>query len=293
LEDSSGDKIFFDLINENKTIMGYFIDRVKSPYGKSGTETKYLIKPDQYNSHIPNNLYLVSGDTSLDTISPYIDSLSSVGTVRDMNAWRAIYSWLIDLQSGISLHLGSDNTVFFIDTNPSFSNYTKLALLAADRLIVPCFSDLGSLYALNSLMYLLYDITNNNLTIPSDTITKLSEKHELQVPLIHMMIIGKSTRWAKESALAFANIENDIKNKILNLQQTYNGTVFKRSGADVIELLQDLHSIAPYINITGRMLSQLKPGTMHTGVFFDGRELQIGSHIDTYQERVREIVAKL
>lgn len=49
-----------------------------------------------------------------------------------------------------------DDLVVFIDCNPSFSIYTQMALLSADRLVVPMMADYSSLEGMKGIMMLLY-----------------------------------------------------------------------------------------------------------------------------------------
>ena len=53
--------------------------------------------------------------------------------------------------------MGQD-TMFFIDCNPSFSSYTELAILAAERLMVPCSADGSSARAIDNIGRLVYGV---------------------------------------------------------------------------------------------------------------------------------------
>lgn len=287
-----GSTKFFDLMERKKTVMGYFLDRARSPYQKSGTETDFLLRTSDCSEEMPENLYLVAGDTKLDLISQSLDLFSNNNAIPGLNTWKATYSWLIDLQEAIKLRLG-DNTVFFIDTNPSFSSYTKLGLLSADRLIVPCFSDVGSLYALNNIMYLLYDINESGIDIGGVSFAKTAKNNGMSIPLIFMTLIGKSTIYKKDSAIAFSNLESKIKTNLDNLKSKYNGKIFVRSAFDMIQQIHDMHLVAPYVNLTGKIVTKLKQ-THKTGIFSeDGREMQIGSHIEAYKDKIQDVVGLL
>ncbi len=51
---------------QRKTISGYIEDRIRSPYIPTNTGSNYVINVSTYNSRIPNNLYLVTGDEQLE-----------------------------------------------------------------------------------------------------------------------------------------------------------------------------------------------------------------------------------
>ena len=53
--------------------------------------------------------------------------------------------------------------VVFIDTNPSFTVYTEIALLAAQRLIIPANADDFSREDLKSLLHSVYGIAEDEL----------------------------------------------------------------------------------------------------------------------------------
>ena len=51
--------------DDRLTVGGYFDERIASPHTKTGTESKYLLAASKYNSKLPRNLWLISGDPSL------------------------------------------------------------------------------------------------------------------------------------------------------------------------------------------------------------------------------------
>lgn len=114
-------------------------------YAKLGTESNYKVQVCTFNPTIPNNVFLVPGYNVLESLVPDIDRLSH-NSVTLPTAYRNVYK-VNDLKGALTRTLG-DNTVFFIDTNPSFSSYTKMAIVSAERLIVPCFADIGSFLAI-------------------------------------------------------------------------------------------------------------------------------------------------
>ena len=132
------------------TIGGYLDDRISSPYKITGTETDYLVNPLSmgYNNNMPGNLHIIAGDPSLELQAQVINQLSILQQPQD--AWKLVHSWVIDLISEIKKKLGED-TMFFIDCNPSFASYTELAILASERLAVPCSADGSSARAIDNM----------------------------------------------------------------------------------------------------------------------------------------------
>ncbi len=64
------------LIQERKTIGGYFDARISLPHTKTGREKDFLIKASTYNPNLPSNLYLLAGDPSLELQAQVISQIS-------------------------------------------------------------------------------------------------------------------------------------------------------------------------------------------------------------------------
>jgi chromosome partitioning protein len=57
-----------DLIGKNnrKTIGGYFDSRIASPHRLTDKESTYILRANEYNIHLPENVWLLCGDPSLE-----------------------------------------------------------------------------------------------------------------------------------------------------------------------------------------------------------------------------------
>lgn len=282
------------IIQSKKTVADYIINRIeKTPYQKAGNEALYYVNPRKYNAQIPPNVFLVSGSSKLEILNQSIDTYASAISVGEIQNWKAVYNWLNDLKEGVINTIG-ENTIFFIDTNPSFANYTKMAILSASRLIVPCFADVGSLLAIQNLMYFLYDIKSDNIAtnIPNIFVKNIKE-YGMSLPLIYMLIVGRSTRYNEKAAAAFKFVEENIEKTINSYKQQYNGTVFVNSSFNIVQKLRDLNSIAPFINVKGELLSNMKggqPTDIHTE---SGTQMRIPTNIKDFQKAVIDIVSYL
>ena len=102
----------------------------------------------------------------------------------------------------------------FIDTNPSFSVYTEVALLAAQRLIIPVNADDFSREALESLLHSVYGIAKADHRLPDDfqlydqklTFSSKARKNGLRRPIIYLLIHNRATRYNLCSAEAFRQL---------------------------------------------------------------------------------------
>ena len=131
---SSGAENLQSLINKRKTIGGYFDSRLSNPHKKTGTESSYVINIQKYNRNVPENLFLIAGDPSLEIQSQAMNQISAQSL--PMDSWKNVHKWVIDIVE--ALENSSKDPMIFIDCNPSFAVYTELAMVAANRLIVPC-----------------------------------------------------------------------------------------------------------------------------------------------------------
>ena len=65
------------LIREHRTIGGYFDSRINSPHSKTGKELEYLLDAGLINSALPQGVYLIAGDPSLELQAQVINQISS------------------------------------------------------------------------------------------------------------------------------------------------------------------------------------------------------------------------
>lgn len=137
-----------------RTIASYIKSRYdRSRFGKIGNEITFFVKVKDYNDNIPGNLYLLPGDMDLDICSSIIDYLA---IAPEKQSWEKSRKLLIDLINVFESE--NKNTVFFIDSNPSFASYTQLGLVASDRVIVPCTADSASIRGIHNILRLVFGI---------------------------------------------------------------------------------------------------------------------------------------
>lgn len=139
-------------IEERKTIGGYFDERILSPNTITGNETAYLIRGKDCNDLLDTNVYFLCGDPSLELQTQVIHQICS--QTLPVSVAKNVYAWLKNIIDACVQKLGCDIDVF-IDCNPSFSAYTKIALFASDKLLVPCKNDASSVRAFSNVQKLL------------------------------------------------------------------------------------------------------------------------------------------
>lgn len=241
--------------NERKTIGGYLDSRISSPHQITGDETSFLLHLKDYNDDLPQNLFLICGDPSLEIQAQVISQIG--GQTLPVDAWKNVRNWLNDLIKACSRKLGQERVMTLIDCNPSFSAYTELAMIACDRLIIPCSSDGSSARAINNVAALLYGFGILEGYKPVNFSTKI-EQFGLALPLIHSVILNRSTQYNKKASKAFAAMFEAIKSNVVNFRNCepshfVNGNV-------VFDEMPDSHSVAIVCSHHGMPLYKVKPG---------------------------------
>lgn len=199
-----------ELIRERRTIGGYFDERIESPHKKTGSETNYLIQACHYNENLPENLYLIAGDPSLEIQSQVINQISS--QQLPVTSWKNVHLWLKDLIVACARHLGDDAVFCLVDCNPSFSAYTEIALLACDHMLVPCSSDGSSARAIDNIGQLVYGLDVEG-AFREVGFSKRCEDNGVTPPNIRALIFNRSTQYNKRSSKAFGAMYEAIKSR--------------------------------------------------------------------------------
>lgn len=245
----------------NTTIAGYIKARYeRSASSRLGTEINYFINAHSYNEHMPKNLYILPGDVDLDICSAIINHMASA---PQKGAWKRSRMILDDLIDSFSKRAQSTpkKQVFFIDCNPSFANYTEMAVLASTRVIVPCTADAASIRGIRNLFKLIYGITSSDTDIADDIFLFFNDNAKesaLTLPKIHRFIQNKSRLNQVEIATAFKSHVFEIQSVVDEIRTKHRDIFTPDGGGDVINV-KDGNTLASIINHVGQPLSQLPP----------------------------------
>lgn len=266
-----------------RTIGGYFDKRLSQPDQRTGNEIAYCIQNvSSYAKALPENLHLVCGDRSLELQVQSINQLSSVDLPEDR--WRNVHTWLIDLQNAISTQF-NEQVAFFIDCNPSFATYTAQALLASDRLIVPCTADGSSARAFDNISQLLYGIDIPKIYEKRNFAAKLKEAG-LVAPRIHLVPLNRSTINKDEPASAFSAMYDNIQDKVTSLS-TRHKELFTPAVNPFISI-PDAHTVAIVASHKAVPLDKIEEGKHHLG----SRDTQVSAGpLNRYRNKLNEFMS--
>ncbi|EPD1673504.1 TPA: ParA family protein [Escherichia coli] len=171
----------------------------------------FKVPVHKYNDNISDNLYLIAGDSFLESLTLALNY--AVINPANRFAWKQYMTAIRRLCSLEHDEEFYDNMVVFIDCNPSFSIYTQMALVSSDRLIIPMMADYSSLEGLKGIMMLLYG------HYPSAAAKTYAEKfitfhrqvseNELELPKLERFIFNNFTT-NLGVAKAYDAIKNDL-----------------------------------------------------------------------------------
>lgn len=190
---------------EPRTIVGFISDQIGRTSGIQAKARKFHLSVHKRNHAMPKNLHLVAGDGNLELIAPAINYYANAQFPPD--AWRRIHLWVRELIGQITE--GDKTWVVFVDTNPSFAIYTELAVLAADRLLVPYKADDSSRVAVRALFHLLWGANPPHPVYGNYTFATRAVNAGLQLPLCHLFVGNQFKQYAG-SASAFKAMSGGV-----------------------------------------------------------------------------------
>ena len=158
------------------------------------------------------NIYLMSGDGNLELIAPLLSERAEATplSVAD-NPWISIHSIIKNLTKK-KLSTNRPCT-YFIDTTPSFSIYTQLAIVGGDKLLVPINADDSSIFAITGLFNLIWGTTTIHPVYGKYTFASKAKDHGLVLPK-RSFLLGNRFTQKKGAAHAFKALSNEAIEKM-------------------------------------------------------------------------------
>lgn len=255
-----------ELANRDLTIAGYIKKRFNfSQQSKLGTEVSYFVRAANYNTNMPDNLYLLCGDMDLDICSQLINHM---GTSPVRKAWEKSRTLLHDLVSSFeeakSLENGNRKQTFFIDCNPSFANYTENAILASNRVIIPCTADAASIRGIKNLFSLMFNISVDNQPLSHEFMGFYENVQltELSLPKVHFFVQNRSRSLDRSATRAFQHHADEISRLVGQILISHSelftdGESIDNEAHRVLNV-KDGNTLAAIINHEGCPLSILR-----------------------------------
>lgn len=248
------------------TVGGYFQLRLPSPYSAPPfVPADFITSPHVHNGAIPDNIDLVCGDPLLELQSNAISTLANTN-IPGTNAWLAVIDWLRDFLDPIQ----DDYDAIFVDTNPSFSIYTQIALSSTERLVLPVMADDSSRRAIQNAFSLVY-----GLELPSDIYATYAFATRLTaagrtLPQVHLIAKNRITQYMG-SASAYSAVLRSIDRDVAGLMRS-NPEIFTFSkGGDGVVDIRDFQTTGVVAFARGCPFYSLKSGRLYVG----GKRVQV------------------
>ncbi|MFP1884388.1 ParA family protein [Lonsdalea quercina] len=273
----------------NKTIAGYIKDRFgKSPLSRMGSESSYFVRASTVNSKMPENLYLLPGDVDLDICSRLI---SHIGSSPVKGAWKTSRSMMSDLIEAFELdkNISERPKTFFIDCNPSFANYTELAVTSSNRIIIPCTADAASIRGIKNLIKLIFGVSIDKADQDDMFLDfhKEATANSVALPKLHMFIQNRSRTNESDAARAFKSHAEEIERISCELVSTHANLFTEDSIPTRVMNVKDGNTLAAIINHEGCPVSRL----LHKRYTIYGKATQANSkQINALKDDIEAVV---
>lgn len=252
-----------------------YLQQVTSPLSNVNPQN-FLTHACEFNDQIPSNLDLLCGDMQLEYVGRSLDHMREGYATPTYNPWVFITScvqYFIEGDDPTKQIQGvtDDNNdwVVFIDTSPSFAIYTEMALVAAQKLIIPVNADDFSRKAIIAMLDLVYGIAACN--VPDDfqvyrerMFYRKAQQFKVRRPQIDLVVNNRATSYGTRAAKAFNAMYESIV-AVFREAHKNNKDIFapKRSPnlagmSAFFEDIQDFHTAGVVALHTGCPLENLQ-----------------------------------
>jgi cellulose biosynthesis protein BcsQ len=188
-----------------KTVVGYLSTVISGGTGAPlPNPMDYLVNVRSTNPNLTDNIFLLCGDGNLEPMAPAINGAAAAPALTPASQpWKWIHLIFRRFIEDLSQRNGDRDWIVFVDTNPSFSIYTELAVSAVDRLITPVNADDSSRVATNAMFILLHGQTPPHPIYGAWTFAAKASQQGVPVPRIHLVVGNRLTQYGGAAA-AFA-----------------------------------------------------------------------------------------
>ena len=209
-----------------KTVVGYLSTVIAAGAGAPLPDPfKFIVKTSRFNAAMPTNLHLLCGDGNLEPMAPAISGAASAPALTpSVQPWKWVHSIFSRLIESVGSVDSASDWMVFIDTNPSFSIYTELAVSGAQRLITPVNADDSSRVATNAMFILLHGQQPPHPIYGTWTFAAQAHKWALPVPQIHVIVGNRLTQY-EGAATAFKALSDATADTLFDAFQA-NPTYF-------------------------------------------------------------------
>ncbi|QHQ63725.1 AAA family ATPase [Anaerocolumna sedimenticola] len=266
-----GEQYLIDLCSEAtpKSVVGYLSTVISSGRGASlPNPSDYIIKVNKYNSNVPENLYLLCGDGNLEPMAPAINEAASAKSLTPKDKpWKWIQEIIKKFISNVTTNDEKDWLVL-VDTNPSFSIYTQIAISGVERILTPINADDSSKTAASALIALLHGTIPPHPIYGSWTYAAMAAEQGINIPKIHLLIGNRLTQF-EGSATAYGALSDATASSLFDIFKIHPEYFVSRTTAiatkesfiaNYSKPLRDFNTAGVVCAHLGRLLSSMSQG---------------------------------
>ena len=178
-----------------RTVVGYLSNVLAGgPGAPLPNPIDYVVQAQTRNSNLTPNLFLLCGDGNLEPMAPAISGAAAAPALTPQaQPWSWVHLVFRKVIDDLVNRQSEKDWMVFVDTNPSFSIYTELAMCAVERLITPVNADDSSRVATNAMFILLHGQNPPHPVYGSWTFASRAHQYGTRIPQIHL-IVGNRLR---------------------------------------------------------------------------------------------------
>ena len=278
-----------------RNIVGFIDWLLKGNSSFRTPNSSYRVKVSRYNKKISDNLYLIAGDSFLESLSLALNY--AVINPANIKAWSEYMTAIKRLCNFEFDKKNYEKMVVFIDCNPSFSIYTQMVLVSSDHLVIPMMADFSSLEGIKGIFMLLFgEYPSAALKRYADdviTFNKQIQSFNMKLPTISQFVFNNYT--IKDGvARAFDSIRTELiqfcYDQFLKFPQLFNSCDKSINDIDnwqdyYVSDVKDFHTAGKVSAALGIPMFQIPNKSKYT--MPDGTELAISSN--SYTQSLTDI----
>ena len=216
-----------------RTVVGYLSTVISNGAGAPlPNPVDYIVQVSPQNKSMPKNLYLFCGDGNLEPMAP---AISEAAAARALTPKSQPWVWIHKIFKSFIENLieveSETDWMIFVDTNPSFSIYTEIAMSSVNRIIAPVNADDSSRTAANAMAILLHGTDPPHPIYGSWTFATQAMNYGLQVPKIHLIVGNRLTQYIGAAA-AFKAMSDATSNALFRIYKS-NPEYFTNRGINI------------------------------------------------------------
>lgn len=237
------------------SIGGYFELRLPAPYSVPAFRPQdFITKPCHFNKQIPENVDLIAGDPLLELQANAMSTLAN-NQIPGTNTWLDVVDWLRDLLESIR----DEYAVIFIDSNPSFSIYTQIALSVVDSLVLPVMADDSSRRAVQNTFSLIHGLKLPSPIYADHNFARRLTDEGRTLPTTKLVVRNRITQYMGDAS-GYTAVLQAIEDDVRELLDTHPGIFDFVDTQDGFISVRDFQTCGVVAAARGCPINQLTAG---------------------------------